>query len=72
MLDTSQQYFDTTDVDTMRRAYDAICVQLGLGINGDDAVRRDRIAALIANVAEPGDGDWQGMKQKVLRLLRSA
>ena len=71
MLDFSQHYFDTTDIATMRRAYDSVCDELGLDASGDDALRRDHIASLIANIAEPRDGDWLRMKQRVMFLLKS-
>jgi hypothetical protein len=61
--------FDSLDLTAMHTAYDGACTELGFSKNDGDKDRRDRLAALIVELAQEGERNAEILKCRALALL---
>jgi hypothetical protein len=61
--------FDSLDLTAMHTAYQAACKELGFDKGDGDRDRRDRLAALIIELAQNGERDAELLKVRAVALL---
>ena len=62
--------FDSADLVEMQEAFQGACTELG--IPDDDKDRRDRLAALIIELAQNGERAAENLRARAVRLLHVA
>ena len=65
-----REFFDNTQINAMHAAFEAACVELGMGPT--DERDRQRIADAILMVARPGQADAELMKSFAVQRLTAA
>ena len=62
--------FNNEDLVALRRVFDDVCVDLGLGANADDNHRREQLATTILSLAQEGERDPIALRNFAVRMMR--
>ena len=59
------------DLRTLDEAFRAVCVELGLGANADDNMRRERLSQIIVSIANEGEYDPAVIARRAFELMKT-
>jgi hypothetical protein len=59
-------------VNGLGRAYTGACSELGLGMNGQDVSRRERLANILVRLFQAGEHDAEALQRRAMIYLQNS
>jgi hypothetical protein len=59
------------DLGCLRRAFDAACQELGIGIEGLDVPKRERLVACIIRLARQGESNADALQKRAVIYVKN-
>jgi len=63
--------FSHTDLGCLRRAFDAACQELGIGIEGLDVPKRERLVECIIRLARQGESNVDALQKRAVLYVKN-